>query len=154
MYKMACLGVQESLDTLQTNSGVKDMIALYWFDQLIAKSHELKKNQISNTNTWDIWLQDLKMKGPEQEKVKYEIKLAIQSELMAWIITQPSESYKKLPMDSGELTFCVVKFCVYDSYYLPASGMERITCWRSFWFPSSRWWYPFLCPNNRKILKL
>lgn len=120
MYKTACLGVQESLDTLQTNSGVKDMIALYWFDQLIAKSRELQKIRISDTNTRDIRLQDPKVKGPEREKVKHEIKSAIQSELMAWIVTQPSESYEKLPMDSGEIPYGLL--CVYaNSYYLPAS---------------------------------
>jgi hypothetical protein len=81
------------------------MIALYWFDQLIAKSHKLQKIRISDTNTQDIGLQDPKVKGPEREKVKHEIKLAIQSELMAWVVTQPSESYEKLPMDSCKITF-------------------------------------------------
>jgi hypothetical protein len=127
MYETACLGVQESLDTSQTNSGVKDMIALYWFDQLIGKSRKLQKFRISDMNTRDVRLLDPKVKGPEREKVKHEIKLAIQSELMAWIVTQPSESYEKLPIDSGEITSCLLRRN--DSHYLPASGTESITPW-------------------------
>ncbi|KAJ7797439.1 hypothetical protein B0H14DRAFT_2618933 [Mycena olivaceomarginata] len=35
---VACLGVQEAVDTIQTRTGVKDKIAVFWIEQLITKA--------------------------------------------------------------------------------------------------------------------
>jgi len=100
MYQVACLGVQESLDQLQTKSGVKDSISLFWFNQLVLKAREMQKIQLSNKDTRDIRLRDSKLKGKARDAVKDEIKRDIQTQLMAWIVTQPPESYARLSTDS------------------------------------------------------
>lgn len=115
MYKTACLGVQETLDTLQTNTGVKDTIALFWINQLISKSREIQKARISDNITRDVRLQDPKLKGKDRESVKAEIRQDIQRELMSWVIQQPAESFERLPPESRQIFFilydCVLIHC-------------------------------------------
>lgn len=42
----ACSGVQEAVDSLQTSTGMKDKMALFWIDKLIVKARETQKERI------------------------------------------------------------------------------------------------------------
>jgi len=43
----ACLGITSNVNTLQTNSGIKDAFTQHWVDDLILRSRELQ--QLGNT---------------------------------------------------------------------------------------------------------
>lgn len=93
----ACLGVQEAVDTIQTETGVKDKIATHWVSVLIEKARQLQQD----------WLfsparnQRLNMlKGPEREALKLEIKTDIQKELYMWLLSQPSGEHHQLESEA------------------------------------------------------
>ena len=46
---MACLGVAQSVQTQQTNSGVKDAYTQHWIDFLIGRARTLKKEHPERT---------------------------------------------------------------------------------------------------------
>lgn len=103
-FKAACLGVQETIDKIQANTGVKDVIASYWIKQLIDKAREQQKIRILDPGTKDARLRNPKLKGPDRETVKAELRREIQDELFDWVIQQPPEKYSKLPPGSGKLS--------------------------------------------------
>lgn len=43
--RLACLGVERPISAAQTRTGVKDKVACYWIDKLIARSRLLKANR-------------------------------------------------------------------------------------------------------------
>ncbi|OBZ67227.1 hypothetical protein A0H81_13040 [Grifola frondosa] len=86
---MACTGVRDAIDSIQTQTGVKDKIAEFWINKLIPIA-ESSITHISVTPK----------PGDDREAVKNEIKSGIQNTLFSWIIQQPSESYESLPLDS------------------------------------------------------
>lgn len=100
--KAACLGVQSVIEEIQTTTGVKDTLASFWIKQLIDKSREQQRIRISDPQTRDPRLQNIKLKGADRESVKNELKQAIQGELFCWVIQQPPESYSALPPGSGK----------------------------------------------------
>ncbi|KAJ7208399.1 hypothetical protein C8J57DRAFT_1441105 [Mycena rebaudengoi] len=75
-------GVQDTVDELQTSTGVKDKTALFW-ERLIQ----------------DPRLKD-KIKGDARKAVKTRIKDLIQWELYNWVILQPEARSSKLSKDS------------------------------------------------------
>ncbi|KAJ7833714.1 hypothetical protein B0H14DRAFT_3710403 [Mycena olivaceomarginata] len=94
---VACLGVQEAVDTIQTRTGVKDKIAVFWIEQLITKARTLQNERITNPRTMDERLSASGLTGPAKAKIKSDIKTEIQTELFDWVIRQPPERYAKLP---------------------------------------------------------
>jgi hypothetical protein len=94
---VACLGVQEAVDTIQTRTGVKDKIAVFWIEQLITKARTLQNERITNPRTMDERLSASGLTGPAKAKIKSDIKTEIQTELFDWVIRQPPERYVKLP---------------------------------------------------------
>lgn len=98
-FKNSCLGVQEPIDTLQTATGVKDKIALFWINQLVAKAREAQQIRITNVATQDNRLRG-RTTAAEKESVRVEIRREIQTELLDWVVTQPPEAYLRLAADS------------------------------------------------------
>ncbi|EPQ52923.1 hypothetical protein GLOTRDRAFT_46299 [Gloeophyllum trabeum ATCC 11539] len=96
----ACLGVQEAVDALQTRTGVKDKIASFWIDQCITKARSLQVERLSNEATRDLRLKDKSLKGEARKLVKNEIICKVQEEVFDWLLSQPSERYSVLPLDS------------------------------------------------------
>jgi hypothetical protein len=92
----ACGGVQDVVDSLQTSTGVKDKMALFWIEKLIKKAQEMQKERLSA----DVRLKNRALKGDERKKAKSKIKDLIQWELYNWVILQPEDRYAKLPKNS------------------------------------------------------
>jgi hypothetical protein len=70
--RLATLGVESHIETLQTNTGVKDKIAQHWIDILIKESRRLQ--------------------GIQPSKCLNEIS----SELLEWLKTQTNQPYNPL----------------------------------------------------------
>jgi hypothetical protein len=85
-------GVQDTVDELQTSTGVKDKTALFW---VIFKAREMQKERLIQ----DPRLKD-KIKGDARKAVKTRIKDLIQWELYNWVILQPEARSSKLSKDS------------------------------------------------------
>ncbi|KAJ6583373.1 hypothetical protein DFH09DRAFT_1308895 [Mycena vulgaris] len=94
--KTACLGVASAVDQLQTDSGVKDKIAVHWIDLLIEKARLLQKERVYNRETRDPRLNDNKIKGDAREIIKQAVIDEIQEELYTWVILQPTDRYEQL----------------------------------------------------------
>ncbi|KAJ7792622.1 hypothetical protein B0H14DRAFT_3094163 [Mycena olivaceomarginata] len=84
--RAACRGVATAVEVLQTESGVKDKIAMHWIEQLIEKARAINQERVFNHDTRDARLNDSKIKGPAREKIKQEIIDKTQEELFAWIL--------------------------------------------------------------------
>ncbi|KZT19302.1 hypothetical protein NEOLEDRAFT_1045414, partial [Neolentinus lepideus HHB14362 ss-1] len=74
----ACLGVQETVDALQSMTGVKDKIASFWIDKCIIKAREIQNERISNVTTRDPRLNKKTLKGDARKAVKADIVQSIQ----------------------------------------------------------------------------
>ncbi|KAJ7440424.1 hypothetical protein FB451DRAFT_1443354 [Mycena latifolia] len=78
--RTACLGVESAVDALQTETGVKDKIAVHWIKLLIQKARRIK--------------------GERREEIKQGIITEIQEELFGWVILQPEDRYNTLDEES------------------------------------------------------
>ncbi|TFK34493.1 hypothetical protein BDQ12DRAFT_763286 [Crucibulum laeve] len=92
----ACTGNKEVLQSSYTRTGIKDKIALFWIDQLIAKAKDMRKQRLT-----DIGILEVRQKYAELEKVprqviKNRIGFDIQVELWEWLIQQPNDSFRTL----------------------------------------------------------
>jgi len=77
--KVACLGVAQSVKTLQTETGVKDSFTQSWLEELIDRSRKLQK-EFPNRSPTDI-----------------------QHELMEWVDTNKSLIYNPFLTAKGAL---------------------------------------------------
>ena len=98
----ACLGLENAVTTLQTDTGVKDKIAQFWIDQLIPKAKAAQHIWMIDHETRDPRLSDKKIKNQARLDVIAEIKASIQGELTEWIVTQPADRYNALEEDNPE----------------------------------------------------
>ncbi|KAH9947059.1 hypothetical protein B0H21DRAFT_856845 [Amylocystis lapponica] len=96
----AGLGIQDTIEEMQTLTGVKDKLAQYWIDIVIARARALQAVHLSNPITKDERLKDSKLTGEDRKRVKNEIKENIQRECHAWLVKQPPDRYCALPEDS------------------------------------------------------
>ncbi|TFK31456.1 hypothetical protein BDQ12DRAFT_701562 [Crucibulum laeve] len=97
--QVACLGVQDAVQIIQTCTGTKDKIAQFWIDKLIPMAREKQKLRFQAL-TSDAHLNNPKLKGAELDAAKLAIKKEIQVDLMAWLVKQPPDRYALLPEDS------------------------------------------------------
>ncbi|KAJ7664821.1 hypothetical protein B0H17DRAFT_1162742 [Mycena rosella] len=100
--RAACRGVTSAVEQIQTESRVKDKIAVHWIEQLIDKAREIQKERVYNRGTRDLRLNDPKIKGDDREEIKQAIIDEIQEELYTWVIIQPSDRYQELDEHSSE----------------------------------------------------
>ncbi|KAJ6617842.1 hypothetical protein B0H10DRAFT_1796504 [Mycena sp. CBHHK59/15] len=100
--KAACLGVAKGVETLQTETGVKDKISMHWINLLIEKARQIQQERIFNPETRDERLNDRIIKGEERAEIKEALITEIQEELFEWVIMQPTDRYEKLEPDSDE----------------------------------------------------
>lgn len=99
----ACLGVQESVNKRQTESGTKDRITTHWVQQVIQMARDQQQDRIVSKSTCDPRLHQRLPKG-ERPRIVSEIKSDIQTELFQWVISQPAERYDALPVNSGKFS--------------------------------------------------
>lgn len=55
---MAGLGVQDAVDKIQTETGVKDKTATFWIQKVMEKAHQMQQDQLYNELTRDQRLSD------------------------------------------------------------------------------------------------
>ena len=82
--RLACLGVAQNVQNLQTKTGVKDGYTQHWIDRLIERARSLRKEHPEKTVD------------------------GIQSELLTWVEEHKSEIYNPFLKLSGEQ--CLIKF--------------------------------------------
>ncbi|KAJ6508188.1 hypothetical protein C8R45DRAFT_815921 [Mycena sanguinolenta] len=92
----ACLGVATTVENLQTESGVKDKIAVHWIELLLDRARKIQQERVYNRETRDLRLNDPKVKNEARQLVKQGIINQIQEKLFDWVIMQPPERYEKL----------------------------------------------------------
>jgi hypothetical protein len=97
----AGLGVQDAVDKIQTETGVKDKTATFWIQKVMEKARQMQQDQLYNELTRDQRLSDRRTKGAERDRIKLDIKKTIQNQLFEWVLTQPSERYERLPIDDA-----------------------------------------------------
>ncbi|KAG6818880.1 hypothetical protein H0H93_000679 [Arthromyces matolae] len=97
--RLACLGVREPVQTLSTQTGVKDKIATYWIEILLAKAQAAQKIRIKDISSRDHRLNDKKIGKEARKEIKESITRSIQNELWDWVLSQPEASYNKLASD-------------------------------------------------------
>lgn len=102
---VACLGVKEAVEKIQTETGVKDKTANFWIEQLLDKARKAQDDQLFNRAIRDPRLNDAKTKGATREDIKQAIKLNIQKELLDWVVRQPAGRFALLDQDSREFEF-------------------------------------------------
>ncbi|KAJ7135241.1 hypothetical protein C8R43DRAFT_1089512 [Mycena crocata] len=95
---VACSGVQDAVDEIQTSTGVKDKTAFFLIAKLIVKVRETQKEHFK----FDPRLRNKKLKGDARKAVKTRIKDLIQWELYNWVILQPESRSSKLPQNSED----------------------------------------------------
>ncbi|KAH9835337.1 uncharacterized protein C8Q71DRAFT_870860, partial [Rhodofomes roseus] len=101
---IAGLGVQDTIDLMQSHTGVKDKTAQYWIDILIKKARAMQQERITSKTTMDPRLKDRRVSRDPQAKqdMKATIMNEIQHELHEWLVQQPSHHYDSLPLDSPD----------------------------------------------------
>ncbi|KAJ7495118.1 hypothetical protein FB451DRAFT_1335854 [Mycena latifolia] len=97
--RTACLGVESAVDALQTETGVKDKIAVHWIKLLIQKAREFQQERVYNRGTRDPRLNDSRIKGEGREEIKQGIITEIQEELFGWLTIKPGTNRDLHPGD-------------------------------------------------------
>lgn len=98
----ACLGVKEAVEKIHIETGVKDKTVNFWMEQLLDKARKAHEDRLFNQEIRDPCLNDKKITGPAREKIKHEIKLDIQRELLDWVMRQPTERFAQSEQGSPE----------------------------------------------------
>ncbi|KAE9388042.1 hypothetical protein BT96DRAFT_1004540 [Gymnopus androsaceus JB14] len=95
---MACLGKQDAVDAIVTETGVKDKLAHFWIEQLISKARELTNTRITEKTTHDPRLNNKNCVGEARKATRQELLETIQEEVWGWLLQQPPDDYKKLDL--------------------------------------------------------
>ncbi|KAI8995712.1 hypothetical protein BD414DRAFT_513439 [Trametes punicea] len=93
----ACLGVQETIESLQTKTGIKDKIAQHWIDILIPMARDMQQSRLHNVLTKDSRLREVHLRQDDRKAIREEIKKEIQTELFSWLVRQPAHAFAALP---------------------------------------------------------
>lgn len=101
LYETAALGVEKDLTELHSRTGVKDKIATFWTDKLLAMAKLEQQKLLFDPGTRDRRLANKKISGPPRELIKDEIKADIQKELLRWVVQQPEHECDALFADTG-----------------------------------------------------
>ncbi|KAI8974881.1 hypothetical protein BD414DRAFT_517477 [Trametes punicea] len=83
----ACLGVQETIESLQTKTGIKDKTAQHWIDILVPMAHDMQQSHLHNVH----------LRQDDHKAIREEIKKEIQTELFSWLVRQPAHAFAALP---------------------------------------------------------
>ncbi|KAI0726422.1 hypothetical protein C8Q72DRAFT_928484 [Fomitopsis betulina] len=97
----AGLGVQNMVDHMQTQSGIKDKTAQYWIDILIKKARAMQHERITAAATRDPRLNDSHLDRDAKQAMKTTVMGEIQQELHDWLVQQPPRNFAELPPDSS-----------------------------------------------------
>lgn len=79
--ELACLGIAQTVNNQQTDTGIKDAYTQYWIDDLLGRARILRKNHPEKTTT------------------------EIQNELLVWVHAHESDIYNPFLTLEGE--FCL-----------------------------------------------
>ncbi|KAJ6536221.1 hypothetical protein B0H19DRAFT_1213746 [Mycena capillaripes] len=94
---LACAGVQDVVDNLQTATGVKDKTAQFWIEKVIVMAREQQQQCFKE----DPRLKKKSLIGDARRDVKTKIRDLIQWRVYNWVIRQPEDRYARLPMKSS-----------------------------------------------------
>lgn len=97
----ACSGVQDAVNRIQTESGVKDKTTTHWVEQLIPMARAQVQDRVTSKNTRDPILNG-RLSKDERARIIKDIKTDIQVNLFQWLISQPPDRYAALPSNSRE----------------------------------------------------
>ncbi|KAJ6566807.1 hypothetical protein B0H19DRAFT_940681 [Mycena capillaripes] len=93
---LACAGVQDVVDNLQTATGVKDKTAQFWIEKVIVMAREQQQQCFKE----DLRLKKKSLIGDARRDVKTKNRDLIQWRVYNWVIRQPEDRYARLPMKS------------------------------------------------------
>ncbi|KAH9910220.1 uncharacterized protein B0H18DRAFT_1090055 [Fomitopsis serialis] len=96
--RLAALGVKKDVTQRQTETGTKDKLAEHWIKILLDRARDEQQRRITTPATADARLKGVH--GGNRTQVVLVIKKEIQAELLEWVVTQPPETYNKLPPES------------------------------------------------------
>ncbi|KAJ8503094.1 hypothetical protein ONZ45_g11160 [Pleurotus djamor] len=95
----ACSGNMEAVQSLQTQTGVKDKLAQHWVEIALVRAREQQDTQINNIATRDARLNDKRIKGDQRKAVKQTMINTIQVDVWNWLVrlAPPSRSQNSPP---------------------------------------------------------
>ncbi|KAF8994436.1 hypothetical protein BDZ89DRAFT_1172332 [Hymenopellis radicata] len=95
---LACHGDQGGIGQLSTETGVKDKIAQFWIDTLLAKAKPILNAKLKNRETRDQRLNE-RMSREDRKSLTEEITATVGTELWEWVVRQPQDDYEQLAVD-------------------------------------------------------
>ncbi|KAI0697348.1 hypothetical protein BC835DRAFT_1405669 [Cytidiella melzeri] len=94
--RVACRGNKDAVQSIQTRTGVKDKLAQFWVEHLLASAREQQDHLLKDPPTRDSRLNDKGLKGDARKAVRLEVIDTIQDSLWNWFVDLPPEA------DSGQ----------------------------------------------------
>lgn len=97
--RLACLGNKDVVQQLQTQTGVKDKVAQFWIEHLLALAREQQDVCMKDTVTRDPRLNDKAIKGDARKTIKLQITAVIQDDLWNRLLELPPNKGINRPLD-------------------------------------------------------
>jgi hypothetical protein len=97
---LACCGVAQHVSDLQKVTGIKDKTSQFWIEQALKRSSELVATRIKNSQTRDPRLNNSRCPTEQKKTIRKELVQKIKEQTFAWLTSQPSERWEKLPENS------------------------------------------------------
>ncbi|KAI0682681.1 hypothetical protein BC835DRAFT_1424141 [Cytidiella melzeri] len=94
--RVACRGNKDAVQSIQTRTGVKDKLAQFWVEHLLASAREQQDHLLKDPPTRDSRLNNKGLKGDARKAVRLEVIDTIQDSLWNWFVDLPPEA------DSGQ----------------------------------------------------
>ncbi len=108
---LACHGDQGGIGQLSTETGVKDKIAQFWIDTLLAKVKPILDAKLKNRETRDQRLNE-RMSREDRKSLTEEITATVGTELWEWVVRQPQDDYEQLAVDDREFNQLTGSACL------------------------------------------
>ncbi|KAI0684232.1 hypothetical protein BC835DRAFT_1464922 [Cytidiella melzeri] len=90
--RVACRGNKDAVQSIQTQTGVKDKLAQFWVEHLLASAREQQDHLLKDPPTRDSRLNDKGLKGDARKAVRPEVIDTIQDSLWNWFVDLPPEA--------------------------------------------------------------
>lgn len=116
--------MQDTVDRIQTESGIKDKTTTYWVERVVDMARTQVNDRIKSEKTRDPILSQ-RLSQKERTRTVKAIKKDIQVNTFHWLISQPPDRYAALPVDSrtsGNPVFHLYSACDSDPPQLQGSN--------------------------------